>query len=292
MYIFIASEPDTNKIKPAIIEERRLSQQSNTLTNDSRKKTPLSQKTPKSVKRKHTIVVAVPVANNESFTAPIGNDVADSIENAITVQTYGNTLPEQTITVKPKRRRVPATPVKKPVTAVRRPSIPSKTEPVKTQDETPTQTKTVVADKQAPPVVAEKNEEVAPVETNVLPKQNRQPEPIEEPPVRTKKDAFETPGPAALMTNVELKALGSRHTIVKKARFYLGKPETKHSAEKVATYEPETLELIEKIRQSDVGNEIGRTSISKQVCSNLLLRELSFSYFSFARDVGSNYHLT
>ncbi|CAF1622748.1 unnamed protein product [Adineta ricciae] len=259
-------EPNTNKIKPAIIEERRFSQQSNTLTNDSRKKTPISQKRPKSAKKKHTIVVAVPVANNESFTAPTGNDDAESIENAITVQNYGNNLPEQTITVKPKRRRVPVTLVKKPVAEVRRPSIPSKTEPVKTKDETPTQTKAVVADKQAPPVVVEKKEDVVPVETNILPKQNQQPEPIEEPSVRTKKNAFETSGPAVLMTNAELKALGSHRTVVKKTKFHLGKSVTKHSTEKVATCEPETLELIEKIRQGEVGNEIGRTSISKQGC--------------------------
>ncbi|UJR33207.1 hypothetical protein I4U23_020662 [Adineta vaga] len=262
------SEPNMTIQKPEVREERRLSQQSNTLTNDSRNKT-TTQKRSKPVKKKHTIVVAVPVANTELITTPTGNDEPDSIENAMTVQNYAsNNTTEENVQPKLKRRRVPTTPntqAKKPSSAGRSSSANSKTENVKKKDEISTQMKTIVANEQVPSIVSNKVETIVPI-VEIIPKENQQTQPVEETVKRTKKDAFETPGTVVTMTNAELKALGSHRSVTKKTRFNLGKEETRRKSEKLTTYEPETLELIEKIRHSEVGNEIGRISISKQGC--------------------------
>ncbi|CAF3586234.1 unnamed protein product [Adineta steineri] len=261
----------TNKT-PIINVERRLSQQ----TNNSNSK--ISTKRPKTAKKKHTIVVALPMETKAEAPTEEFND-NESLATAITVQNYANNTPEQPLPTKTKRRKPSATPttttttaptnlqIKKTPPVVSRPSVKFKDDTKENKDTVKTQMITTVANEQKEPIVEKKKEEipvpVPPIPT-IIPESKVQVELIEDVPKRIRKSAFDSPEFSYTPIHVELKPLGSHRNYSRKTRSHLDK--TKNQSEKVIEPNPETIELLEKIKRSEIGSSIGTMSVSKQGC--------------------------
>jgi hypothetical protein len=196
---------------------------------------------------------------------PITTETNDNIplEKAITVQNYGSNTTDQSSSSKIKRRKLPTSTTnsqsKKTPSVVRQPSV-------KFKDNTTEITTAIATEQKEQPIIDNKQD--TPVTNNIAENQQNINEQVT-PEVchkHTKKGAFDSNDLVSDKITFEIKMLGSRGGVIKKTQFHLEKENKKNEVVTESTTEnQETLDLLEKIRDSATGISFGKMSISKQV---------------------------
>ena len=290
-------DPQDQTIKTTLSNEKRRSSQQST-SQQSNTDSKGNPKRPKTGKKKQVVVNLIP----EKQADP-KSDENNLFKSAMFVQNYDSNTPDATASTKTERISVPVSLPRKTSTVPRRPSlkaIDGTSVLRKTFDNVDTQITTTERLEQSK---TESNNQLL---SNVLPtippteiKQAQQQsdqsndqqttsESVDNR-KRVRKGAFDATESMTDLVQFELGLLGNNRGAMKKNRFRAGK-ENNLNGDGTDTH-PEnqgTQDLLEKIRQSSVGLNIGHPPVSQQVCLFFSL-SLILLDFLLCRVVDSNY---